>query len=189
MSMGDADSVPDFAVLYPGADGLVTPRLAACLWSAAGLLADTYEERSAWPDLRAALPAIVVRLVDDAWMAAFVVCFGLLADRLAAGGFGEAQLARCTAEEMALHLVMNAVESLFDGDLVDGWMAELPRAGESDPDFDLARWALFRDDDVLLLFDASLDGVEDPDTEQSRLVGLANLHPRDWFVPFADSEP
>lgn len=32
-----------------------------------------------------------------------------------------------------------------------------------------------------MLFNPSLDGIEDPD-----ISGGANLHPRDWFKPFRD---
>jgi len=45
---------------------------------------------------------------------------------------------------------------------------------------------LFMDFDVLLLFDPSLDGVEDPASEAYRLGRFENLHPRDWFKMFEE---
>ena len=45
---------------------------------------------------------------------------------------------------------------------------------------------LFRDHDVLMLFNASLDGIEDDSNEISDEFRFANLHPRDWFVTFSD---
>ena len=62
----------------------------------------------------------------------------------------------------------------------------LPADPERDDDSDLARELLFPDDDVLLLFDASLDGIEDPQSQLAEHRLFANLHPRVWFLPFAD---
>lgn len=96
--------VPGFAVVYPASPvGFPTPRLAAYVWAAAGMLGEIYRRSEAWPGLVADLPRIVRRLVDDEWMASFVACFDALADRVACGGYESEQLARCTAEEMALH--------------------------------------------------------------------------------------
>jgi hypothetical protein len=41
------------------------------------------------------------------------------------------------------------------------------------------REVLFEDHDVLMLFNPSLDGVDD-----SPVIAAAYLHPRDWFRPF-----
>lgn len=44
--------------------------------------------------------------------------------------------------------------------------------------------------DVLLLFDASLDGIESPDWDHGEHRLFVNLHPRAWFLPFAvEGEP
>lgn len=37
-----------------------------------------------------------------------------------------------------------------------------------------------------MLFNASLDGIEDDSSELAEYYRFANLHPRDWFIPFAD---
>jgi len=38
-----------------------------------------------------------------------------------------------------------------------------------------------------LLFDASLDGIEAPDSVLDEHRLFANLHPRSWFLPFDDN--
>ena len=51
-------------------------------------------------------------------MRRFVSCFDALAARLASGRFHAEQLASCTAEEMALHLVIDLAEDFVtDGTL------------------------------------------------------------------------
>ncbi|MEU1710900.1 hypothetical protein ABZ478_37335 [Streptomyces sp. NPDC005706] len=37
---------------------------------------------------------------------------------------------------------------------------------------------------MLMLFDASLDGIEDSGNEINQALGLANLAAGDWLVPF-----
>lgn len=44
----------------------------------------------------------------------------------------------------------------------------------------------FEDHDVLMLFDARFDGIEDSDV--GAMLGVANLHPKDWFKPFRSSD-
>jgi len=167
----------------------LTPRLAACLWLAAIDLAETYSDPRACPELLAQLPPIVGRVADEAWIAKFVACFDALAARVGHGGFESDLLAGCTAEEMALHLVIDRAEELADQEVaVEPWFRRLPVRGRADHDFEMARTALFRDHDVLVLFDPSLDGVESTDIWPAKLSGFAYLHPRDWFVTFADSD-
>ena len=186
MPQGD-DRVPDFAAVYglsSSADS-VPPRLAFALWVAAGVLADTYRDPRTWPQLLEHLPPIAGRLADSAWTASFVACFDALRERLGRGGYEPHELARCTGEEMALHLIVAAAEDLADsGGEVQ--MAAPQGLGRDDPDYELARSILFQDEDVLMLFEAALDGIEDPDIADIGL-DLVNLHPRDWFVLFDDA--
>jgi hypothetical protein len=175
--------LPDFASLYAG-DAVLTPRMAAHLWVAAVYLSDTYGEDPQSELLSAELPPIARRLADDAWLARFVSCFETLAVRLGTGLVSE-QLASCTAEEMALHMVIDCAEaSVAEGTAPTP--QRLPRRGAEDTDFDWAREVLFRDHDVLMLFNVSLDGIEDDTSELAEYYRFANLHPRDWFIPFAD---
>jgi hypothetical protein len=44
---------------------------------------------------------------------------------------------------------------------------------------------LLEDEDVLLLDDISLDGIEDPSSQAAQQLGTVNLHPDTWFLPFA----
>lgn len=174
---------PDFASVY-GDDDALTPRLAAHLWGAAVILADTHFDGSQPDVLEQDLPPVARRLADDAWMRRFALCFGIIADRLARGGYASEQLASCTAEEMALHVIIDHAEG-FVADGVLPAQEHLPRR-EADTDLEWAREALFRDHDVLLLFNLSLDGIEDDTSEIQEHLRLAHLHPRDWFVTFDD---
>ncbi len=111
--------------------------------------------------------------------------FEALARRLEAGGSDGTQITTCTAEEMALHLVIDAAE----GAAGDGSLAtdlSLPARPDRDEDFDAIRELHFRDHDVLLLFDASLDGIEAPNSVLDEHGLFANLHPQAWFLPFED---
>lgn len=176
VTTGSAGEVPDFASLYGYPTTILSPRLAACLWAAAGILSDTYRGPGGRDILVEDLPPLVVRVADDAWYDRFLVCFETLERQLAVGGFDPESLACCTGEEMALHLTVAMSETLMEtGGLNDlEWMAALPpwRAEDDDPEW--ARTTLFRDHDVLWLFEASLDSVEAPDTEESVNYGLAH---------------
>ncbi|MCL7382519.1 hypothetical protein [Streptomyces sp. 35G-GA-8] len=91
----------------------------------------------------------------------------------------------CTGEEMALHLGIDRAKSLTRNR--PRLVAETVKGlGEDRRDFDWD-WCsdvLFEDHDVLMLFDASLDGIEDSGNEINQALGLANLASADWFVPF-----
>ena len=45
---------------------------------------------------------------------------------------------------------------------------------------------LFQDHDILLLADASLDGIDDPTNPVNVMTGLGDLHPSNWFTEFAN---
>ncbi|MGH2714189.1 MAG: hypothetical protein ACRDM7_09965 [Thermoleophilaceae bacterium] len=86
-----------------------------------------------------------------------------------------------TAEELAGHALIGRCEALID-----------EREEElNDPDavrekFSEAHDLAFEDHDVLLLFDARFDGIEDSDVGE--MMGMANLHVRDWFMPFRSDD-
>lgn len=184
MTADAAPDTPDFARLYAGPGSPLSPRMASRLWAAAAMLADTYDE-GRWHLLRRSLPPIAQRLADEVWMERFVSCFETLAKRLEVHDFDATRITTCTAEEMALHLVIDAAE----GASRDGTLAtdiSQPAIPGSDDDFDSIRETLFRDHDVLHLFDARLDGIEAPDSALDEQHLFANLHPRDWFLPFDD---
>ena len=182
---GNADrGAPDFARLYGGPGSPVTPRMGGRLWDAALMLADTYgEDRGAL--LMRSLPPVVRRLAEEMWVARFVSCFEALALRVAEGVVDATRITTCTAEEMALHLVIEAAEDATRDASLDTNVS-LPANSDRDDDFDTVRELLFRDHDVLLLFDASLDGIEAPGSVLDEHRLFANLHPRSWFLPFDD---
>lgn len=83
-----------------------------------------------------------------------------------------------------MHLVIDFAENATDEQAL-GVDEGFPVYGEVDNDLGWAREILFRDHDVLLLFNESVDGVEDPESEASEHYRFANLHPSRWFRSFA----
>ena len=79
----------------------------------------------------------------------------------------------CVAEELALRLILNGAEvqlELAEVDLEDDWRS-------------VVEAALFEDPDHEMLFDASLDGIED-DADFLATLGAAPMGFADWFKPF-----
>ncbi|MGW4983595.1 hypothetical protein [Streptomyces mirabilis] len=76
---------------------------------------------------------------------------------------------RCTGEEMALHLGIARAEGLTRNRprLVRETVADLPQH-RRDFDWTACSAGLFEDHDVLMLFDDSLDGVEDSGSDVNR---------------------
>ncbi|WP_030382665.1 MULTISPECIES: hypothetical protein [unclassified Streptomyces] len=127
------------------------------------------------------LPPITFRQ-DQQWRRQMARCFDDLAADLAETGTVRPG---CTGEEMALHLGIDRAKSLtrnrprLVAETVEG-LGEDRR----DFDWDWCSTVLFEDHDVLMLFDASLDGIEDSGNEINQALGLANLAAAEWFVPF-----
>lgn len=184
--------VPDFAALYePGYSrgARMTPRMAYSLWHSSVYLADTWRDGRDDPELLVeSLPPLARPLAHGEWYDRFADGFDQLADRIAAGDGDQERLASCTGEEMALHLAIDLAEALtIDGLLDLDAASSLPDHGTDDGDFDTMRNLLFTDHDVLILFDPAMDGAEIPGSLLERAERYANLHPRDWFKPFASS--
>lgn len=182
----DQPDDPDFATLY-GGRGSITPRLARRLWTAALFCADTWRHAgSERPFLIEDLPPVAWPHAVGAWYEQFVDCFDVLADRIAVGQIAQDEITNCTGEEMALHLVIDVAEREFDSGFDSDAEAldQLPGHGAADIAFERARDVLLQDDDVLMLYDASLDGIDDPDNEIAAVYRVVNLHPTQWFLPF-----
>ena len=88
-----------------------------------------------------------------------------------------------SAEELAGHALIERCEELIDehADELD------------DPDglrekFSEVHDLAFEDHDILMLFDARFDGIEDHTTGIGAALGVANLHPGDWFKPFRSDQ-
>ena len=162
----------------------LTPRQAYAMHAAADSFLDlafAVDDADSWllPDLLP--PACTANLHDPVWGIQLRHVFHLVAARLAAG---LVPLPRCTAEEMALHVVLEAAKFAA----LSGLLAEREDYQSLDihpGDFSgvagLREW-LFTDLDVLMLFESPLDSLEDSDLE--RLLAGTNLHPRRWFIPF-----
>ncbi|WP_328843014.1 hypothetical protein [Streptomyces sp. NBC_00258] len=92
---------------------------------------------------------------------------------------------RSTGEEMALHLgIARAAELTRNRPrFVREAVEDLPEDAR-DFDWSAASDLLFQDHDVLMLFDDSLDGIEDGGSVVNQAMGMVNLAPLDWFTPF-----
>lgn len=182
-----SDDRPPFAELY--GTTTMTPRMAYWLWSTGLYMADTWRGARDNPELlQEWLPPIARPLAHGEWLDQFIGCLDALADRIATGTTGVDGLSRCTGEEMALHLIIDLAEAHFDDDILGpeiGDAPRLPNRGDADENFDLMRDVLFKDNDVLMLNDPMLDGIDDPESDLARIERTVNLHPRDWFRPFA----
>jgi hypothetical protein len=185
---------PDFARIYRHRSGLLTPRFALELWRECIYHADTYREdveqvrdgRMRADQLRWGLPTVATRSLTVEFAARFARCFQDLAARVATHSWGSGGgLPGSTGEELALHVVLDALEDRLESDVADGAADDILSDLRDDPDRDVGfyRQVLFEDEDVLALYDPSLDGLEQLD-EVRRLAGLANLHPNQWFLPF-----
>ncbi|MFI6279704.1 hypothetical protein [Streptomyces sp. NPDC050988] len=59
-----------------------------------------------------------------------------------------------------------------------------PAEDGRDVDWGAASDLLVQDHDVLMMFDDSLDGIEDGGNNVNQALGMVNLAPLDWFTPF-----
>lgn len=175
--------VPAFGQLY--LDSALSPRMAARLWSIAEIIYDDAINGAA-DELVGQLPPLAQLHADDMFRTAFVSRFAVIAKRLASGLDDLEAIATCTADEMAVHMVVASARVLYQvGD--PDWIELLPARPDDDEDFEWLIEVLLQDTDVLLLFDPALDGIEDPGTQDPMGGRLVNLHPNDWFKPFPNA--
>lgn len=199
---------PDFTQLFPlcrcGKDDCdacsgfqVTPRIAAVLWNVAQILADhAYDDVHLYGDeplvdedgwmIFGDYPRITWRQ-DAVWRRQAARAFDDLTGDLEAG---RSPRPTCPGEEMAFHLMLRSAEAAVD----DGWgsldetLQRLPEHAD-DYDWEMATEVLLQDTDILSLFNATLDGVEDPDTEYNKIMGMGDYRPTAWFRPFLNVTP
>jgi hypothetical protein len=97
---------------------------------------------------------------------------------------------RCTAEEMAMHLAIKEAPAYLEiwQEARDERHEALPKHRD-DYDWGMCSELLFEDHDVLMLYDASLDGFEDPGDDLNRENGVGDLRPAAWFKFFTHLEP
>ncbi|MEV5177304.1 hypothetical protein AB0L10_41040 [Streptomyces flaveolus] len=161
---------------------LAGQELSALAWQETAALGDEPLPRGA-AGVFGRLPAITLRC-DGQWRRQMARAFDDLAGDLNAAG--EAWTGpRCTGEEMALHLMIDRARSITANrpNAVRDLVADLPDS-HADYDWHGCSSDLFEDHDVLMLFDARLGGIDDPDSDIHQAMGIVNLAPGEWFGPF-----
>ncbi|MFI1386440.1 hypothetical protein [Embleya sp. NPDC020886] len=88
---------------------------------------------------------------------------------------------------MALHLAIEDAPSYLDDiDESDDAHGRLPEH-EDDYDWDMCSDLFFQDHDVLMLFNARFDGIEDPAGEVNQHLRIGDLRRNNWFEPFGNT--
>ncbi|WP_426602407.1 hypothetical protein [Streptomyces sp. WG7] len=159
---------------------LALRELAEQAWKEADTLGDQPTQRSAG-GFFGSLPRVTWHL-DKAWRRQMARAFDDLATDCETGAQVEP---RSTGEEMALHLGIARAQDLTHNRprLVQNTVTGLPEH-RADFDWEACSDVLFQDHDVLMLFDPSLDGIEDSAGDLHQSMGMVNLAPQDWFVAF-----
>ncbi|MEU7042824.1 hypothetical protein AB0A77_17400 [Streptomyces varsoviensis] len=198
---------PDFAALFPleaqhcddpecedeQCQWQLTPRTADVLHTELCVLADQAYDDSAElgdrplvPDehdghwgVFACLPKLTYA-ADLQWRRQFARAADDLAGDLERGQWPEPT---CTAEELALHLAIRDAGDRGDEGDAAGERGSLP-THRYDYDFDMCSEMFFQDTDVLMLYSARFDGIEDPDGEHDQHMGIGDLRAAAWFEPF-----
>ncbi|MEU6993678.1 tetratricopeptide repeat protein [Streptomyces sp. NPDC046465] len=121
------------------------------------------------------------------WRREMIRCFDDLAHDIADSRL---PLPCCTGEEMALHLALEHAAAITEDspDLAEEFCEGAP-ARPGDYDWWACKRALLEDDDVLMLYQPWMEGIEEPDNDVNQRLGMANLAPDDWFTPFRDDRP
>jgi hypothetical protein len=203
---------PDFAALFPvrecgcGREDCeicegwqLSPRTADLLHTALEIMADQafddIEEHGSEPVEREdggdwllfdRLPRITWNQ-DVKWRRQVARACDDLADDLARGNW---PTPRNNAEEIVLHLAIEDGPDRLEEreDVKDEEHDALPRHAD-DYDWGMCSEVLFQDHDVLMLYDESLDGIEDPDSDANEFLRMGDLRPRAWFNYFNNVEP
>jgi len=127
-----------------------------------------------------------------AWRLAMVQAVENLAGDLRAG---RAPNASCTAEELALHLIVAQakylVDLLDDEDYAqDMGLPSADRISVRHRAFDHYLETYLQDFDVLMHYESRFEAVvTDPEHPASVQLGLGDMRPRAWFAPFGNTRP
>ncbi|WP_331725866.1 hypothetical protein [Streptomyces sp. NBC_00470] len=167
--------------------GLAGEELSALAWQEATALGDEPLTPGA-AGVFGQLPAITLRR-DAQWRRQMARAFDDLTGDLRDKDRNGLE-PRCTGEEMALHLMIDHARSITTNrpNAVRRLVTNLPRS-HADYDWEGCSDLLFEDHDVLMLFDARLDGMEDKESEVHQAMGMVNLAADEWFEPFHADEP
>jgi len=170
----------------------LTPRSADILLTALSVLADqAYDDAEELGDhpvtdhqpgnweVFTRLPALTFK-AKRRWRRRMARAFDDLAQDLKQGQWPQPS---CTAEEMALHLAIEDAPMHLE-DLDDEHRHNQLPGYADDYDWGMCSELFFQDHDVLMLFDARLDGVEHPDGDVNQHLGIGDLRAPAWFEPF-----
>ncbi|MFD5435139.1 hypothetical protein ACFWJ4_23700 [Kitasatospora sp. NPDC127067] len=121
---------------------------------------------------------------DLQWRRRFARAADDLAGDLAHGNWPQPT---CTAEELALHLAIDDAGDSTDelDDTVADPHSTLP-VHRDDYDFGACTDMFFQDTDVLMLYSSRFVGIEDPDGDANRRLGVGDLRAQFWFEPFGN---
>ena len=119
--------------------------------------------------LAGCLPPQFLRHYDGYFLRRFLICAARVADRLA--DWEDGLIPACTAECLALRAIVERAQAVLQ-------MRAEEQGDEAADDFEDFEEAAFPDMDVELLFDPSMDGIED--TKTAERMGMA-LKPSQWF--------
>jgi hypothetical protein len=124
---------------------------------------------------------------DAGWRSRFLRAVDALAEDLSAATL---PVPRTPAEEMALELGIVYAERLLRGNpgQVAQAVGSLP-ASPHDYDWIACRDHLFQDGDLLLILQPGADGLENPESELNRELGIGDYRPQAWFSAFGNVEP
>lgn len=81
-------------------------------------------------------------------------------------------LIACTAEEIALHILIERASEILEEEGIDS-------------DFTAFNDAILQDIDFKFLYEPEIDGIED--SEAGIEIGISNLHFSDWFRPILNA--
>ncbi|EJK54910.1 hypothetical protein THAOC_25419 [Thalassiosira oceanica] len=179
----------------------LTPRMAARIHYVAVRDAELYDYRECPPRLPKLARPFFKK--SKSWRLAFGDCYARIAMRLQRG---LPPSPNCTGEELAFHNIMHlAPDAEEDLDLVE-LLEKLPTFQNDDEYRDVESRAV-EDEDVLYLYEDGDTGYSFSDDEedvdnpvlgpgsmaefalgpQGGRMGITNLHPRDWFLAFRES--
>ncbi len=144
------------------------------LHSALCILADEFFENDLEDQghiFRELLPRKYLHLYTPLFLKEFYATLLTVGYKLALPEQSETLLA-CTAEELALHLLIEKAKVVLE---IKG----------NEPDFDAFEDAIYQDCDFEYLYEPEADGIED--SEIGAELGIGNLHFSEWFKPFINA--